>query len=397
MKIFGQHETNTVLQLQQCIDAEVGSRGVLCADGHVGYSQPIGGVVAYQNHVSVSGVGYDIGCGNMAVRTNIRYADIEQADRERIADEIYRRVSFGVGRKNNEPVDDPVFDLIRISPVPQQRGLLELAKSQLGTVGSGNHYVDILESEDGFTYVGVHFGSRGLGHKTATMFLNIAQGLAPDARSHDGEMMSPPLLLDTRQPSGQDYVEAMAIAGEYAYAGRRHVVAKVLDILGAKSTYDEVHNHHNYAWRETHGGVQYWVVRKGATPAAPGQRGFIGGSMGDLCVIVKGIESAESAEALYSTVHGAGRVMSRTQAAGKRNRKTGEIKKPGVVDWDAAKAFVAGRGTILRGAGADEAPQCYRPLESVLDAHKDTIVIEQRLMPRIVVMAGHDVYDPFKD
>jgi tRNA-splicing ligase RtcB len=249
---------------------------------------PIGGVVAYQNFVSPSGVGYDIACGNMAVATSLTTSDIEPADMPKLADEIQRRISFGMGRKNNEPIDSPVFDQIARSPVRQQRGLLQTARNQLGTVGSGNHYVDILEDEDGRFWVGVHFGSRGFGHKTARGFMNIARGRPFDDGRGEGEMDAPPLLLDVNRPSGQDYIAAMQIAGDYAYAGREAVVGKVLQILGTQAI-AKVHNHHNFAWRERHGGGVYWVVRKGATPAFPEQEGFVGGSMGDISVILRGL------------------------------------------------------------------------------------------------------------
>ena len=440
MKIYGQHDDRTIQQLERCIAAEEGAVGVLCADGHLGYSMPIGGVVGYRRYISPSGVGYDIACGNMAVQTDLQAADVSSAELTRIADEIQRRISFGIGRKNDEPVDSPVFDRIAHSPVPQQRALLEMARNQLGTVGSGNHYVDVLEDETGRLWVGVHFGSRGFGHKTATGFMNIAQGRAFSDGKGEGEMDSPPLLLDITQPSGQDYIEAMEVAGDYAYAGRAAVVAKVLEILGARDEFI-VHNHHNFAWREAHGDATYWVVRKGATPAAPGQWGFVGGSMGDISVILRGVESAAAREMLYSTVHGAGRVMSRTRAAGKqkwtkaawscRNYRQCDFRAPtaqfergsnatlprcpkcgsklqrergsmhrvggGLVDFEAEKAKLVERGIVLRGAGADEAPPVYRPLRSVLDAHSGTIEIMHRLQPRIVVMAGGEEYDPYKD
>jgi tRNA-splicing ligase RtcB len=175
----------------------------------------------------------------------------------------------------------------------------------------------------------------------------------------------------------------MNIAGDYAYAGREAVVDTVLDILGAGTT-DRVHNHHNFAWRERHGRDTYWVVRKGATPAFPGQRGFIGGSMDDIAVIVSGVESSASAAALYSTVHGAGRVMSRRQA-----------KK--AVNFRSVQDRLRARGTVLRGAGADEAPEVYRRLEDVLAQHQGTIEVQHVLRPRIVVMAGPNERDPYRD
>ena len=283
-----------------------------------------------------------------------------------LAAEIQKRISFGIGRANNDPIGEhPVFDRIAASPVREQRGLLQLARQQLGTVGSGNHYVDLLEDEQGFVWIGVHFGSRGFGHRTATGFMRIAQGGKWDDGRAEGEMDAPPLLLALGAPAGDDYFEAMTIAGEYAYAGREAVVERVRGILGAAIT-DQVHNHHNFAWRETHDGDARVVVRKGATPAFPGQRGFVGGSMGDVSVILEGVESSASRAALYSTVHGAGRVMSRTQAAGRRDRRTGRILKPGAVDWSAAQRSVRERGVVLRGGGPDEAPQVYRRLDSVL-------------------------------
>jgi tRNA-splicing ligase RtcB len=280
---------------------------------------PIGGVVGYRRYVSPSGVGYDIACGNLAVRTTLRAADVPDAEMAHLADEIQRRISFGMGRKNAEPIDDPVFSEISASPVKQQRALVQMAAQQLGTVGSGNHYVDVLEDEAGALWVACHFGSRGFGHRTASGFMNVAARQAFDARSHDGEMDAPPLLLDATQPSGQDYVAAMHIAGQYACAGRAAVVRKVLEILGTSETFS-VHNHHNFAWQEAHDAGTFWVVRKGATPAFPGQWGFVGGSMGDLSVVLRGKESEASKAALYSAVHGAGRVMSRTQAARKQKR-----------------------------------------------------------------------------
>jgi tRNA-splicing ligase RtcB len=219
-------------------------------------------------------------------------------------------------------------------------------------------------------------------------------------------MDSPPVLFEVGSELGDAYVSAMELAGEYAYAGRNVVVAKVLEILGAESVH-EVHNHHNFAWREEHFGRTYWVVRKGCTPARPGQEGFVGGSMGDESVILEGVESGENEQALFSTVHGAGRVMSRTQAAGRIRRRKREVDgkkvwveeqiKPGVVDWPAVQARLREQGIVLVGGGADEAPEVYKRLPDVLAAHGETIRIKHTLRPLGVAMAGRDVYDPYKD
>src|SRR5690606_18121930 len=159
--------------------------------------------------------------------------------------EIFATLSFGVGRRNNERVDHPVLDdpRWRSHPVPDAR---RLAAAQLGTIGGGNHYVDLLRGEDGQVWVACHFGSRGIGHKTATWFLRRL-----GARD---DMDAPPVLLDTRTPLGQDYLDLMHLAGEYAYAGRDWVIDRVLRILGARAV-DSVHVHHNFAWRERHDGV----------------------------------------------------------------------------------------------------------------------------------------------
>lgn len=223
--IFGGADERTIAQIKRCQEAEEGARAVLCADSHLGYSQPIGGAVAYRDHISPSGVGYDIGCGNKAVRTNIKVGDSLLGTRPsqtvaQVMDEIVRRVSFGMGRINDEPVDHPVLDQIKYAPFAPQRQLYDLAAKQLGTVGSGNHYVDLFDDEDGYLWIGVHFGSRGFGHKTASGFLALSQGLKFEEHASEGEMDSPPIVFPTDSELGQSYIEAMLLAGAYAYAGR---------------------------------------------------------------------------------------------------------------------------------------------------------------------------------
>jgi tRNA-splicing ligase RtcB (3'-phosphate/5'-hydroxy nucleic acid ligase) len=429
IKTFGPVDQRSLEQLERCMQAGDAEFGVLCADHHPGYSQPIGGGVAYEGYISPSGVGYDIGCGNKAARTELTVADLEnQGGVEKIMREITRRISFGMGVPAQERVDHPVLDRIRNADFTPQRKLHQVAAAQLGTVGSGNHFVNLFADEEGKVWIGVHFGSRGFGHKTASGFLALAQGLAFGARAHEGEMDSPPVLFEIDSELGQSYVSAMQLAGEYAYAGRDAVVAKVLEILGAEATH-EVHNHHNFAWRETHFGRDLWVIRKGCTPALPGQEGFVGGSMGDESVILEGVAGDEATASLYSTVHGAGRVMSRSKAAGRvRRRKRWACRnrdcrglfeqnqpcpdhadagvskvwieeqlKPGAVDWAAVQQRLREQGIVLVGGGADEAPEVYKRLPDVLAAHAGSVRVKHRLRPLGVAMAGRDVYDPYKD
>jgi tRNA-splicing ligase RtcB len=392
---FGEVEPASLGQLERCLEASgTGSRGVLCADHHKGYSMPIGGVVASDRVVMPAGVGYDIGCGNCAVQTPLQAAAV---DVPRIMDEIWRTISFGMGRRNGERIaDHPIFDAIAKSPVKQQRSELANARAQLGTVGGGNHYVDLFEDRaDGSLWVGVHFGSRGLGHKTASGFLSLAAGRKWGERPNDS-MDAPPATIELGTPLSEDYLAAMNIAGEYAYAGRDWVIDRVLKILQTRGT-QRVHNHHNFAWWEKHDGRKMLVIRKGATPAFPGQKGFIGGSMGDDAVIVEGVDSTASRQALYSTVHGAGRVMSRTQAAGKVNRRTGRQLTRGIVNWPRWQQQLKAQGVTLRGGGADEAPECYKRLSEVLAAHAVTIRVLHTLRPIGVAMAGKETVDPYKD
>lgn len=393
VRVWGRPEEAAVQQAVRCAWVGDVAAVALMADHHQGYSQPIGGVVAYRGFVSPSGVGYDIACGNKAVRTNLKVADI-RPQLPRIMDEIFRKISFGVGRKNPEPVDHALFDDTTWLDLPALRALRDLARAQLGTVGSGNHYVDLLEEPaTGLLWVGVHFGSRGFGHKTATGFLNLAHNRPFESKAPGESMDQPPTVLKLDTDLGQAYMAAMALAGRYAYAGRDYVVAQVLRILGARATF-EVHNHHNFAWVEEHDGEQLVVVRKGATPLAPGQLGFVGGSMGDIAVIVRGKESDEAKAALFSTVHGAGRIMSRTEAAGKRKaggRIGGKITREMMTE--AVQAF----GVELRGAGTDESPHVYRKLQDVLDAHAATLDVLHLLKPIGVAMAGENEFDPYKD
>ena len=400
--IFGKElvDENSIRQIRNCISSYQ-DIAVLNADAHYGYGHPIGGAVAYKDKISLSGVGFDIACGNYAVRTDIPARKINLP---KVMDEIVRRISFGIGRLNNEPVDHSVIEKINKAEFIPQRKLWGLAKEQLGTVGSGNHFVDLFEDDNGSLWIGVHFGSRGFGHRTTMGFIALSRGYSFEDRVKEGSMDSPPILFDPNSDLGQSYIEAMNLAGEYAYAGRELVVGKVLEILGNPKVLFEVHNNHNFAWKEEHFGEKYWVVRKGCTPAFPGQKGFIGATMADDSVIIEGVESETSKQALYTTVHGAGRVMSRTKSAGKRKwiknkdgtRRLGIIRK-GLIDYDDVKKKMARRKIELRGGDADEAPECYKRLSEVLQYQGETIKILHRLHPIGVAMAGPEIFDPYKD
>jgi len=382
--VWGPPDEGALSQIKTC--AKTADKVALMADHHKGYAVPIGGVVAYKNSISPSGVGFDIACGNKAVLLDVSGPAL-RANIGKIMDEVFQTISFGIGRRNAEQVDHPLFDGSAWK-CEAAAPLKQMAREQLGTVGSGNHYVDLFTDEQDRVWIGVHFGSRGLGHKIATWFLKKAG--AKDGMDVD------PCVIDANSDLGDQYIKCMHLGGEYAYAGRDWVCQKVAKILGA-TILEEVHNHHNFAWRETHDNEEYWVVRKGATPAFPGQKGFVGGTMGETSVILEGIENDEAKHSLYSTVHGAGRVMGRMEARGKTDRKIGQVLRPGKVTTEMMQGWLKKANVELRGAGLDESPDCYKRLSEVLSEHGKSIRVLHTLTPVGVAMAGVNEFDPYKD
>ena len=387
IKIIGQHEKQTIDQMQAVMKKLKASHGVLCADAHLGYSLPVGGVIALEDSICVNGVGFDIACGNKCVLLDANPQEVK-SNIYRTMNEIQSKISFGVGRKNKERVDHEVFCCAYWDEIDILKSLKDKAYEQLGTVGSGNHYVDLFTDEENRIWCGVHFGSRGLGHSICKHFIKLGGG-------QDG-VHADPVVFHQDSDLGQQYLKCMEVAGEYAYAGRDWVCEKVAQILRC-NILKGIHNHHNFAWRENHFGKDYWVIRKGATPSFPGQLGFVGGSMGDISVILRGKDSIESKEALYSTIHGAGRVMGRAEAKGRRHRKTGELLSEPKVDRSAHEKWIKEKAVELRGGDLDESPYCYKRIEEVLEAHSNTIDILHTLNPIGVCMASSKEYDPYKD
>jgi tRNA-splicing ligase RtcB len=269
--VFGKHEPQTLAQLEDV--ASRAQRAALMADGHLGYVMPIGGVAAYREQVSVVGVGFDIACGNAAIRTDLtRAGSPDLLDRlGAIADAIQDEISFGIGRKNragDAPVEHPLFESPAWHALPNhaREGLRDKARKQLGTVGSGNHYVDVFVDEADGIWVGVHFGSRGLGHTIASGFLAISQGEKWDTRVPERET-----LLSLDKPMGQDYWALMTLAGEYAYAGREWVARKVVSLLGGREL-ELVHNHHNFAGAKSTMVKKWWSSARARRRPSPARR-----------------------------------------------------------------------------------------------------------------------------
>src|ERR1700738_4947253 len=239
LKVFGEHDEGTLAQMRNCMGVGNVVAGTVCADGHLGYAQPVGGVIAYEGQISISGVGFDIGCGNMAARLDTPFAAIQDRVGEIIRD-VARVISFGIGRRNEERVEHELFDDGDAWRASDMEAYRQKAAGQLGTVGSGNHYVDLMRDEEGLVWIRVEFRRRGVGQQRATRYLKAAGG-------KDG-MNVPPAVIDEDSEIGRRYIAAMQLAGRYAYAGREWVIERVRRIIGGNAT-DMVHHHHNYAWR----------------------------------------------------------------------------------------------------------------------------------------------------
>ena len=375
LKIFGKHDDATIAQMRNCMAVGNAVAGVICADGHLGYAQPVGGVIAYEKQISISGVGFDIGCGNMAVRLDTPFSQIEGKVGTIIKD-VHSVISFGVGRTNDERVEHELFDDADAWRESDMGAYRQKAVAQLGTVGSGNHYVDLLRDEEGLVWIGVHFGSRGLGHTSATRYLKAAGG-------KDG-MNVPPAVID------EDSETRPAL--HRGDATRRAL------LLCRPRMGDRARAQDHRRQRDRHGAQppQLRVAGK------PRRQGSVGGAQGRDAGISRPAwlrrrldgrrrrdrrrrrQRGGASASLYSTVHGAGRLFGRKEA--KRRFTRAEMD-----------AWLQQRGVTLVGADLDESPMAYRRLPEVLAEHAGSIKVQHTLRPFAVAMAGENEFDPFKD
>ena len=373
-------EHEAVMQMEKACLLPVAVAGALMPDAHVGYGLPIGGVLATENAVIPYAVGVDIAC-----RMKMTVLDMPLRDLERKQDRLTRAIEsetrFGVGASFKERRAHDVLDLHwSVSPVTKQ--LKDKAWSQLGTSGSGNHFVEFglftahgeIQGLAPGTYVALlsHSGSRGTGAAVCDHYSKMAFAQFPDLPSELKRLAW--LSLDSQE--GQEYWAAMELMGQYAAANHACIHRHIAENLGAQVLLD-LENHHNFAWKERHviNGVEKEVIvhRKGATPAGEGVLGIIPGSMATPGFVVSGKGNPES---LNSASHGAGRVMSRTQAA-----KTFE--------WKKVNAFLREKGVTLISAGLDEVPMVYKNIHKVMAAQRDLVTILGQFDPKLVKMAPH--------
>jgi tRNA-splicing ligase RtcB len=352
--------------------------GALMPDAHQGYGLPIGGVLATENAVIPYAVGVDIAC-----RMKLSVLDIPAREIQRLhgalARAIERETVFGTGGAHKRPLEHAVLEEDwNVTPVT--RGVFERAREQLGTSGSGNHFVEFAiltvhegQGGSGFDlapgeYLALlsHSGSRGAGAKVADHYSRLAMDLHPELPAELRRLA----WLDLDTEPGQQYWAAMNLMGQYAHANHELIHQKVARAAGARIIAG-VENHHNFAWKEVHEGRELIVHRKGATPAGKGVLGVIPGSMATPGFVVRGKGSAPS---LDSASHGAGRVMSR-KAAHEKFR------------WAHVRPVLEAAGVTLLSAGLDEVPGSYKDIHSVMNAQADLVDIIARFDPRIVKMA----------
>lgn len=367
-------DDEAVRQMNNACRLPISIYGALMPDAHVGYGLPIGGVLATDNAVIPYAVGVDIAC-----RMKMSVIDLPlsylRGETEHLIRVLERETSFGVGAHFKQSLEHPVMQE-DWSVTPVTRRIRENAARQLGTSGSGNHFVEygVLEVRQegmGLTpgkYVSIlsHSGSRNAGQQVAQYYSDLAKSRCRGL-PHELHHLSW-LSMDSQE--GQQYWAAMELMGRYASANHELIHRRIVRALKVR-VLSEVENHHNFAWREEYEGREVIVHRKGATPAGRGVIGIIPGSMATPGYVVRGRGEVRS---LNSASHGAGRALSRKQA--KQS-----------FTWSAAKKMLKEHDVTLVSAGLDEVPMAYKDIETVMAAQRDLVDIIAKFSPKIVKMA----------
>lgn len=367
-------EESAVQQMVNACSLPISVAGALMPDAHVGYGLPIGGVLATKNAVIPYAVGVDIACRMRLSVYDLPISLLEENE-NRLKSALARETQFGVGAVFQKRREHDVMDYDwNISPVTKENK--DKAWAQLGTSGSGNHFVEygIFTTESNAfalppgSYLALlsHSGSRGTGARVADYYSKLAQSIHPKLPQNQKHLA----WLDLSTQEGQEYWAAMELMGKYAAANHACIHTHIAKALGAEVLLD-IENHHNFAWKEYHFGEELIVHRKGATPASEGTLGIIPGSMGAPGFIVRGRGNEKS---LHSASHGAGRRMSRKKAFEN-------------ITWEQTHAWLKERGVTLMSAGLDESPFAYKDIHQVMAAQSDLVEILARFDPRLVKMA----------
>lgn len=370
----------SIAQMDAAVQLPIAVAGALMPDAHVGYGLPIGGVLATEGAVIPYAVGVDIACRMRLSVYDVKGRMIE-AHKERLKNALKEQTLFGAGKafRGRERADHAVLDEDTWLYTPLLKGLKDKAVGQLGTSGSGNHFVEfglfeVLQPQNAlglpegeYAALVSHSGSRGVGYAIADHYSKLAMELHPELDKSVRHLA----WLDIDSGYGQEYWRAMNLAGRFAAANHEVIHQRVAKAIGW-DVLATVENHHNFAWEEEHGGQSVIVHRKGATPAGKGVLGIIPGSMGDAGYVVEGLGNEAS---LHSASHGAGRLMSRSQA-----RKT--------ITRSMIKSYLGERRITLMGGDTDEAPHVYKPIDQVMAAQTELVKVIGKYSPRIVRMDG---------
>ncbi|MEL7496646.1 MAG: RtcB family protein [Planctomycetota bacterium] len=372
----------SIAQIRNACKLPISRAAALMPDAHSGYGLPIGGVLGCENAVIPYGVGVDIACRMKLTVTDLpvdRVLENDAAQCGELDRALKNGTRFGTGVTWQKPHSHNVLDEDwTITAVTRE--VRDRAVKQLGTSGSGNHFVEwgvltLPQADFGLepgTYVALlsHSGSRGPGAMTCKRYTDIARRMAPSKIKNDPQLRHL-CWLDMDTEEGHEYWAAMNLMGRYASANHEVIHNLVTRLAGAESL-ASIENHHNFAWVEQHHGKEMYVHRKGATPAGEGELGVIPGNMADSCFVVRGKGHPDS---LTSASHGAGRRMSRTKA-----------KQQFI--WKEWKDHLRQKNVRLLAGGLDEVPGAYKNIHDVMAAQSDLVEVVGEFMPKIVMMCG---------
>jgi len=356
-------EENAITQMKNVSSLQFAyHHTALMPDGHSGYGAPIGCVLATKGIIVPFLVGVDIGCGMIAVKTTLREIDTDTI--KSIMGKTREVIPVGFNHQTSEQTWEGFSESPNVSII--QRELVS-SKKQLGTLGGGNHFIEIQKGDDGYIWLMIHSGSRNFGLKTASEYHKKAQALCERWNSNipDKELSFLPIETD----EGHQYFDAMNYCLRFAQANRALMMSRLCEIVN-KATgadkLDEINIHHNYAVFENHYGKDVLIHRKGATKANIGLRGIIPGSMGTSSYIVEGLGNEES---FQSCSHGAGRRMGRGEATRTLNLEEEQKKMAGIVHG------------LRTSRELDEAPGSYKPIDEVMKNQEDLTHILVKLTP----------------
>jgi tRNA-splicing ligase RtcB len=342
----------------------------LMPDAHLGKGSTVGSVVPTLDAIMPACVGVDIGCGMMAVKTSHKIQDHPNLNKKGIHESISSQIPLSAGKYNNKIKDDAVDYIAGLQAEARDAGFdpADYApnwKYQIGSLGSGNHFIEVTVDEEGYIWLFLHSGSRGVGNKIAVHHIKVAQDL--NKKWHIDLPDQDLAYLPAGTDEFNDYIRQMTWAQKFAFDNRQVMMSRVkaafIHHAGEFEVLEEINCHHNFTQKERHWGKDLWITRKGAIQANPGQLGLIPGSMGDLSYVVEGLGDPTS---FNSAPHGAGRQHARNAARKLFTMEDLEEKMQGI-EWSHSSAFL------------DEHPEAYKPIDTVMEDAVSLVKIKHKL------------------